>query len=85
MVGCKTEQGRSGINLFLMKEQLIKYGFEVLGNSLEYTKNGWSFEVWYEDHLIMYSPDSGLGEGIVLREISYEKIISLIEFISEYK
>jgi len=87
LVGCKTEQGRSGINLFLMKEQLLKYGFtESQYGWIQLKKNGWTFDYSPIDNYIwIYSPHCADDEGINLRNLTYEKTIALIEFISEYK
>ncbi len=70
-----------------MKEQLIQYGFkEKESGWLILDKNEWRFDYSpFDNYMWLYPPDCACDEGIVLQELTYEKLIALIEFISEYK
>lgn len=72
-----------------MKEKLINYGFVLHKIGwLEFKKNDWTFQ-YSEDgnngYMWVYPPIGSDEDGICLRELTYEKIVQLIDFISEYR
>jgi len=71
-----------------VKDKLIQYGFTVMESSgwVQYIKNEWVFRYNYEENYMwVFNPSCGDEEGLCLPELTYDKIIALIEFISEYK
>lgn len=71
-----------------MKEQLLQYGFiEKEGSGwFILDKNGWQFDLNpFDNYVWLYPPDCADDHGIALFYETYEKLIALIEFITQYK
>ena len=70
-----------------MKEQLIQYGFkEKESGWLLLDKDGWWFDYNpYVNYVWLYPPGCADDEGIALKDLTYESLIALVEFIIKYK
>ena len=68
-----------------MKEQLIEYGFKEKDSGwLTLDKTGWQFDYNpFDNYVWLYPPECADDHGIVLQDLTYEKLIALIEFISD--
>jgi len=70
-----------------MKEQLMQYGFkEKESGWLLLDKEGWQFDYNpYDNYVWLWPPHCGDDEGMPIKDLTYESLIALIEFIIKYK
>jgi len=70
-----------------MKEQLMQYGFkEKESGWLLLDKDGWQFDYNpYDNYVWLYPPECADDEGMPVKDLTYESLIALIEFIIKYK
>lgn len=70
-----------------MIDKLIEYGFKQRETGwLLLEKNGWGFSYSpHNNYMWVVQPNASYEDGICVRNLTYDKIINLVEFIHTYE